>query len=54
MLDTQEGVVEMIKSWKIWQEIQYNLGQKQAEGDRELNWGIGNWKCENGQDLVFC
>lgn len=34
MLDTQEGMMEMIKLWKKWQEVQYSL-DKRRKGKTE-------------------
>lgn len=57
VLDTQEGVEVMIKLWKAWQEIQYNLGQEREDEDRELAWGMGNTNdescCVEGVFLCF-
>lgn len=41
VLGTQEGVGEIIKLWKCWQEVQKNLGQEENK-DRDLNWEVGN------------
>lgn len=35
ILDTQEGIEEIIKLWKCWREVQKNLGQENGGG--ELN-----------------
>lgn len=42
LLDTQEGMVEIMKLWRIWQEIQRILRQEEENEDRELDWGVGN------------
>lgn len=39
LLDTQEGILGVVRLWKTWQEIQRNLGQEEESEDRELNWG---------------
>lgn len=37
ILDTLEGIEEIMKLWKCWQEVQRNLGQEEENEDRELN-----------------
>lgn len=42
LLDTQEGMIEIMKLWKSWQKVQRSLGQEEEDEDRELNWEVGN------------